>query len=155
MPMSTCVGGFCVPSEALVTPKSYRSTGNACDVGSQLYVMPPFCDKPPTPSFEGVLDEVRFYGKLLGTAETTDASAAALEAAVASRADAPIADGQTSAALYVSSDGSAIYAYSSPGMAHPLGAGKSYISRPGNHTSAGREIIHHVCSQGGFGEFVC
>ena len=90
------------------------------DVGIQLYVMPPFCDNPPTPSFESILDEVRFYGELFGTAETANASAAALEAAVASAADAPVAEGQTAAALYVSSDGSAIYAYSSLGMVHPL-----------------------------------
>ena len=90
------------------------------DVGIQLYVMPPFCDNPPTPSFESILDEVRFYGELFGTTEIANASAAALEAAVASAADAPVADGQTSAALYVSSDGSAIYAYSSLGMVHPL-----------------------------------
>ena len=90
------------------------------DVGIQLYVMPPFCDNPPMPSFASILDEVRFYGELFGTTEAANASAAALEAAVASAADAPVADGQTSAALYVSSDGSAIYAYSSLGMVHPL-----------------------------------
>lgn len=90
------------------------------DVGIQLYVMPPFCDNPPTPSFESILEEVRFYGKLFGTAETADASAAALEAAVAAAADAPVAEGKTAAALYVSSDGSAIYAYSALGMVHPL-----------------------------------
>ena len=86
------------------------------DVGIQLYVMPPFCDNPPTPSFESILDEVRFYGKLFGTSATANA----LEAAVNSAADAPVAEGQTAAALYVSSDGSAIYAYSSLGMVHPL-----------------------------------
>lgn len=90
------------------------------DVGIRLYVMPPYCDNPPTPSFESILDEVRFYGKLFGAAETANASAAALEAAVASANDAPVAEGKTAAALYVSSDGSAIYAYSSLGMVHPL-----------------------------------
>ncbi|MDE0579364.1 MAG: ABC transporter substrate-binding protein [bacterium] len=90
------------------------------DVGIQLYVMPPFCDNPPAPSFESILDEVRFYGELFGTTDVADASAAGLEAAVASAADAPVAAGKTSAALYVSSDGSAIYAYSSLGMVHPL-----------------------------------
>ena len=90
------------------------------DVGISLYVMPPFCDNPPTPSFESILEEVRFYGRLFGTTETADASAAALEAAVASAADAPVAAGRTAAALYVSSDGSAIYAYSSLGMVDPL-----------------------------------
>ncbi|MCY4631587.1 MAG: ABC transporter substrate-binding protein [bacterium] len=90
------------------------------DVGIQLYVMPPFCDNPPTPSFESIVDEVRFYGELFGTAEVANASADALEDAVASAADAPVVEGKTSAALYVSSDGSAVYAYSSLGMVHPL-----------------------------------
>ncbi len=90
------------------------------DVGIQLYVMPPFCDDPPTPSFESIVEEVRFYGTLFGTSEVAEANAAALESAVAAAADAPVADGKTAAALYVSSDGSAIYAYSSLGMVHPL-----------------------------------
>jgi iron complex transport system substrate-binding protein len=90
------------------------------NVGIQLYVMPPFCDNPPTPSFESIVEEVRFYGKLFGTSEVADANAAALESAVATAADSPIAEGKTAAALYVSSDGSAIYAYSSLGMVHPL-----------------------------------
>ena len=89
------------------------------DVGIQLYVMPPFCDNPPEPSFQSIVDEVRFYGKLFGTTGVANASAAALEAAVASAADAPVAAGKTAAALYVTSDGSAIYAYSSLGMVHP------------------------------------
>ncbi len=89
-------------------------------VGIQLYIMPPFCDNPPTPSFESIVDEVRFYGELFGTTEIANASAAALEATVAEVADAPVAEGKTAAALYVSSDGSAIYAYSSLGMVHPL-----------------------------------
>lgn len=90
------------------------------DVGIQLYVMPPFCDNPPLPSFESILDEVRLYGQLFGTTEVANANAAALEAAVAAAADAPVAEGKTAAALYVTSDGSAIYAYSSLGMVHPL-----------------------------------
>ncbi len=90
------------------------------DVGISLYVMPPFCDNPPTPSFESILDEVRFYGKLFGTTQAANASADALEAAVASAADAPVAEGKTSAALYVTPDGSVLYAYSSLGMVHPL-----------------------------------
>ncbi|MEM9563535.1 MAG: ABC transporter substrate-binding protein [Actinomycetota bacterium] len=90
------------------------------DVGIQLYIMPPFCDSPPTPSFESIVEEVRFYGTLFGTSEVADANAATLESVVAAAADAPIADGRTAAALYVSSDGSAIYAYSSLGMVHPL-----------------------------------
>ncbi|MEM7322487.1 MAG: hypothetical protein AAF531_05315, partial [Actinomycetota bacterium] len=73
------------------------------DVGIQLYVMPPFCDNPPTPSFESIVEEVRFYGELFGTSDVADANAAALESVVAAAADAPIADGKTAAALYVSS----------------------------------------------------
>ena len=72
------------------------------------------------PSFESILDEVRLYGQLFGTTEVANANAAELEAAVAAAADAPVAEGKTAAALYVSSDGSAIYAYSSLGMVHPL-----------------------------------
>lgn len=89
------------------------------DVGIQLYVMPPFCDNPPKPSFDSIVDEVRFYGQLFGTSDVADAAAEELAAAVASAADAPVADGKTAAALYVSSDGSAIYAYSALGMVHP------------------------------------
>ncbi len=90
------------------------------DVGIQLYVMPPFCDNPPRPSFESIVEEVRLYGRLFGTEEIANASAAAMEAAVASAADSPVAEGKTAAALGVSSDGGAIYAYSSRGMVHPL-----------------------------------
>ena len=89
------------------------------DVGIQLYVMPPFCDNPPKPSFDSIVDEVRFYGLLFGTSAIADPAADALAATVASAADAPVADGKTAAALYVSSDGSAIYAYSALGMVHP------------------------------------
>lgn len=89
------------------------------DVGIQLYVMPPFCDNPPKPSFDSIVDEVRFYGQLFGTSDVADAAAAELEAVVASAVDAPVAEGKTAAALYVSSDGSAIYAYSALGMVHP------------------------------------
>jgi iron complex transport system substrate-binding protein len=89
------------------------------DVGIQLYVMPPFCDNPPKPSFESIVDEVRFYGQLFGTADVADAAADELASVVAAAADAPVGAGKTAAALYVSSDGSAIYAYSSLGMVHP------------------------------------
>ena len=89
------------------------------DVGIELYVMPPFCDNPPKPSFDSIVDEVRFYGLLFGTSAIADPAADALAATVASAADAPVADGKTAAALYVSSDGSAIYAYSALGMVHP------------------------------------
>jgi len=89
------------------------------DVGIQLYVMPPFCDNPPKPSFESILEEVRLYGEIFGTTEIANASAAAMEAAVATAADAPVAEGKTAAGLGVGSNGD-IYAYSSLGMVHPL-----------------------------------
>ena len=89
------------------------------DVGIQLYVMPPFCENPPKPSFDSIVDEVRFYGQLFGTSAIADPAADELAATVASAADAPVAEGKTAAALYVSSDGSAIYAYSALGMVHP------------------------------------
>lgn len=89
------------------------------DVGIQLYVMPPFCDNPPKPSFDSIVDEVRFYGQLFGTSDVADPAADELAATVASAAAAPVAEGKTAAALYVSSDGSAIYAYSALGMVHP------------------------------------
>jgi iron complex transport system substrate-binding protein len=90
------------------------------DVGIQLYVMPPFCDNPPEPSFDSIVEEVRFYGTLFGTSDVAEANATNLESAVAAAADSPVAAGKTAAALYVSADGSAIYAYSSLGMVHPL-----------------------------------
>jgi len=89
------------------------------DVGIQLYVMPPFCKNPRKPSFDSIVDEVRFYGQLFGTSAIVDPAADALAATVASAADAPVAEGKTAAALYVNSDGSAIYAYSALGMVHP------------------------------------
>jgi iron complex transport system substrate-binding protein len=89
------------------------------DVGIQLYVMPPFCDNPPKPSFDSIVDEVRFYGQLFGTSDVADPAADELAATVTSAAAAPVAEGKTAAALYVSSDGSAIYAYSALGMVHP------------------------------------
>jgi iron complex transport system substrate-binding protein len=89
------------------------------DVGIELYIMPPFCTQPPKPSFDSIVEEVRFYGKMFGTSDVAEPSADELASAVASAAQAPVAEGKTAAALYVSSDGSAIYAYSSLGMVHP------------------------------------
>jgi iron complex transport system substrate-binding protein len=89
------------------------------DVGIELYVMPPFCDSPPKPSFDSIIEEVKFYGKMFGTSDVADAAAVALTETVAGVEGTPVAAGKTAAALYVSSDGSAIYAYSALGMAHP------------------------------------
>ena len=89
------------------------------NVDIPLYVMPPFCDAPPSPSFESIVAEVRFYGKMFGTEAIADASADALQVRIDSVINNPVAKGQTAAALFVSSDGSALYAYSSLGMVHP------------------------------------
>jgi iron complex transport system substrate-binding protein len=126
---ATSTGGVEVSLEAIIEVEpdlvigydTETITADAlADVGIQLYVMPPFCDDPPLPSFESIVDEVRFYGELFGTSDVADQAADELAAIVASAADAPVAAGATAAALYVSSDGSAIYAYSSLGMVHPL-----------------------------------
>jgi iron complex transport system substrate-binding protein len=126
---ATSTGGVEVSLEAIIEYEpdlviGYETetiTADAlADVGIQLYVMPPFCDNPPKPSFDSIVDEVRFYGSLFGTSDVADAAADDLAATVASAADAPVAAGKTAAALYVSSDGSAIYAYSALGMVHPL-----------------------------------
>ncbi len=90
------------------------------DVGIQLYVMPPFCDNPPEPSFESIVEEVRLYGRLFGTEEIANASAAQMEAAVTAAADSPVAEGKTAVALGVGTGGGPLYAYSSLGMVHPL-----------------------------------
>ena len=90
------------------------------DVGIHLYVMPPFCDNPPEPSFQSIVDEVRLYGRMFGTEEIANASAVEMEAAVAAASGSPVAEGKTAVALAAGSDGGAIYAYSSLGMVHPL-----------------------------------
>ena len=84
-----------------------------------LYVMPPFCDKPPAPSFQSIVSEVRLYGQMFGTEAVANASADSLQARIEKASNAPVAKGQTAAALFVSSDGSALYTYSSLGMVHP------------------------------------
>jgi iron complex transport system substrate-binding protein len=88
-------------------------------VGIPLYVMPPFCDTPPTPSFDSIVDEVRNYGTIFGTPDIANPAADALAADVQTVIGNEVAAGKTAAALYVSSDGSAIYAYSPLGMVHP------------------------------------
>ncbi len=125
---ATSTGGVEVSLEAIVDTEpdlvigfdTETITHDALErVGIELYVMPPFCDSPPKPSFESVVEEVSFYGKLFGTSEVAEANAAELAAQVAAVRAEPVAAGKTAAALYVSSDGSAIYAYSALGMVHP------------------------------------
>jgi iron complex transport system substrate-binding protein len=89
------------------------------DVGIDMYVIPAFCGAPPKPSFDSIADEVRLYGSMFGTSDIADPVADELSAAVKSAYDNPVASGKTAAALYVSSDGSAVYGYSSLGMVHP------------------------------------
>jgi iron complex transport system substrate-binding protein len=125
---STSTGGVEVSMEAIIEYEpdlvigydtETISADALADVGIELYIMPPFCTQPPAPSFDSIVEEVRFYGQMFGTSDIAEPSADELAAAVVSAADAPVAEGKTAAALYVSSDGSAIYAYSSLGMVHP------------------------------------
>lgn len=125
---ATPTGGVEVSLEAIIEAEPDLVIGfdtetithdTLADVGIQLYVMPPFCDSPPVPSFASVVEEVRFTGRLFGTSDVAEPAADELAAAVAAIEEAPVADGRTAAALYVTSDGSAIYAYSRLGMVHP------------------------------------
>lgn len=88
--------------------------------GIDLYVIPPFCDTAPPVSFASIYDEVRLYGKFFENETGANAAADALKATVDATSSAVSAvKGKKAAALYVSSDGSALYAYSSLGMVHP------------------------------------
>lgn len=102
--------------------------------GIGLYVLPPFCTDPPLPSFESIYAEVRLYGQMFDRVDAAEAAATALEQKVDSIAANPVAHGEKAAALYVSSDGSAIYAYSQLGMVHvemtSLGLDNIYADLP-------------------------
>lgn len=88
--------------------------------GIELYVIPPFCDTPPPVSFASIYDEVRFFGKIFENEAAANTVADKLQASVtATSATATDLKGKKAAALYVSSDGSALYAYSALGMVHP------------------------------------
>lgn len=125
---ATSTGGVEVSLEAIIDRKpdlvigydnetiSHEALAKA---GIQLYVMPPFCDNPPKPSFGSVVEEVRLYGRMFGTSATAEVSAAELDKAVAAVAGRAVAPGKKAAALYVTSDGKTLYAYSALGMVHP------------------------------------
>lgn len=84
--------------------------------GIGLYVIPPYCDEPPAVSFENVYDEVRLYGQMFDRTEAAEAAANMLEQDVEAVLAQPVANGERAAALYVTSDGSAMYGYSRLGM---------------------------------------
>jgi iron complex transport system substrate-binding protein len=86
------------------------------DVGIPLYVMPPYCDSPPEPDFDSVYDEVERYGQMFDTADVASESAAGLRERVEARRLQPAGQGTTAAALYVTTGGGPLYAYSSLGM---------------------------------------
>jgi iron complex transport system substrate-binding protein len=88
--------------------------------GIDLFVLPPYCKTPPAVSFESIYEQVRFFGKLFDKNGEADQAAQRLETQVSERTGSPVvASGTKGAALYVSSDGSALYAYSKLGMVHP------------------------------------
>jgi iron complex transport system substrate-binding protein len=94
--------------------------GGLAKAGINLVTLPPFCKTPPPVSFDSIYDQITFFGELFD--KTTEAATAVeeLRAQVTSRSAAPVvATGTTGAALFVSSDGSALYAYSKLGMVHP------------------------------------
>jgi iron complex transport system substrate-binding protein len=87
--------------------------------GIQLYIIPPYCKTPPPVSFSSIYDEVRFFGKVFENEAVAGAAATKLAAEVTTiSASATDLKGKKAAALYVSSDGSALYAYSALGMVH-------------------------------------
>lgn len=84
--------------------------------GITLSVIPPYCATPPAPSFARISAEVRLYGQMFDRNEEAETLATTLEQRVAEVSARPVATGEKAAALYVSSDGSAIYGYSKLGM---------------------------------------
>lgn len=90
------------------------------DSGINLYVAPPFCDTPPPVSFASISDEVRLFGDMFGAGEAAEAAADDIDKRIAEVTANPVEDGTTAAALYVSSQGPPLYAYSSLGMVHPM-----------------------------------
>lgn len=88
-------------------------------LGVNLYVAPPFCDTPPPVSFASITDEVRLFGDIFGQPEAAADAAAELETRISGVESAAVEDGTTAAALYVSSQGPPLYAYSALGMVHP------------------------------------
>lgn len=112
------------------------------DIG--LYVMPPYCTNPPVPSFESIMAEVRLYGQMFDLIEVADGVATALEQTVETVSAEPVAQGEA-AALYISSDGSAIYGYSRLGMIHvqmeALGLVNIYADLPGRTPEVNMESL--------------
>lgn len=128
----TSVGGTAISLETLIdlepdlvigyeTETITRDALARFDIG--LYVIPSYCvapsdvsEAPVVPSFATVYDELRVYGEIFDRAPEAEAAVAALEPQVAAVEADPVAQGERAAALFVASDGSAIYTYSRLGM---------------------------------------
>jgi iron complex transport system substrate-binding protein len=84
-----------------------------------LYTIPPYCDTAPPVSFDSIYAEVERMGSVFQAPDAAEATVTGLQGRLAGFDAEAIGQGRSAAALFVSSDGSAIYAYSRLGMVHP------------------------------------
>lgn len=128
----TSVGGAAISLETLVDLQPDLVIGydsetitreNLARFGIGLYVLPAYCvdpsavsDEPAIPSFASVTDELRVFGQIFDRADAADAAIQAQEQQIEAVVGNPVAHGERAAALFVASDGSAIYTYSRLGM---------------------------------------
>jgi iron complex transport system substrate-binding protein len=84
-----------------------------------LYTIPPFCDTPPPVSFDNVYAEIERLGEVFDAPAAAEAANTELRSRLAAFDGNATGNGRTAAALFVSSDGSAVYGYSKLGMVHP------------------------------------
>ncbi|MCA9878338.1 MAG: ABC transporter substrate-binding protein [Thermomicrobiales bacterium] len=91
--------------------------------GIPLYVIPSYCvapsavsDEPSPPSFASVYDELRVYGQMFDRMDAAEAAVQVQEQQVDAVLGQPVSSGERAVALFVASDGSAIYTYSRLGM---------------------------------------
>lgn len=122
----TSVGGVDISLESIVDAEpdlviGYATATITRDALSKLdipmYVIPSYCDGVQTaPTFDTVLDEVTFYGNLFGNPQAAAGAVDGLRRQLSERSSAVVPAGTKGAALFVASDGSALYTYSALGM---------------------------------------
>ena len=123
----TSVGGVTLSLENVIDAEPDLVIGYATDtidreklagVDIPLYVVPSYCDNPDAPSWDGMLDELEFYGRMTENTAAAEDKAEEFRDVIADvEAERP-GDGLSAAALFVSSDGSAIYTYSDLSTVH-------------------------------------